>query len=203
MPYPPAGFSPDMTATNIYHEIVKSRCGSMFRLLEAIIGDKPLETGFIEWEFAFGAALRLQMLGVSAPECGQLLNLICQRQWERSPTLFWHSRLCAQIEFEQLCSKGKGTWSNDHFDLSRLAVGLVDADVVLCDRSVSNLVEKTGLDAPPHFRGRRVMKPFATWKHSSKIRRYRPRWRTASKRVMIVAMATLRESAWPAIGMRT
>jgi hypothetical protein len=149
-PYPPPSFAPGMDSEAIYQEIMKQRRESMLRLVTALRDGTSFKTGFNEREFTLGAALRLRMIGIGSEECDLLMTLISQRKWEKNPTLFWHSRLCAQLEFEQLRSKRK-TDPNDHFDLSRLAVGLTDADVVLCDESMSNLIKKTGLNAPPHF----------------------------------------------------
>ncbi len=149
-PNPPPGFSNNMDAWGIYHEILKWRCASMLRLTQAIRDRRPLETGFSEWEFALGAAFRLQKIGIETNECERLIALICERQWEQTPTLLWHSRLCAQLEFEHLRSTRK-TDPNDYFDLTRLAVGLTDADVVLCDRPMSNLIQNTGFCGAPSF----------------------------------------------------
>jgi hypothetical protein len=148
--YPPNAFTPKMDARAVYHEMVKGRLGSMYRLVQAIRDKRSTETGKEEWEISVAVAERLMQIGIRGEECVQLMNLICQRRWEEVPTLLWHSRLSAQLEFEKLGSTGK-IEPNDYFDLSRLAVGLTDADVVLCDHRMLNLIERTGFNAPPHF----------------------------------------------------
>jgi hypothetical protein len=148
--YPPPSFKPDMGVWDVYHELVKPRLGSMLRLVKSIRDKNSTKTGRIEWEYSMAIAVRLMQLGLRRKECDLLIDLICQRRWEETPTLLWHSRLCAELEFEILRANGKLV-PNDYFDLSRLAVGLADADVVFCDRKMSALIQKTGFNAPPHF----------------------------------------------------
>lgn len=66
-----------------------------------------------------------------------------------------HSRLCAQLEYRKLRPSGKAdpkkTDPNNYMDLSRLAVALVDADVILCDRMMANLLDETPFASVPHF----------------------------------------------------
>jgi hypothetical protein len=149
--YPPIGFSRNQGRDKIYNAVVNARRDSMCRLVEAILDGKSLEdTGSHEWEFTMDAAHRLRLLNIQDNECEQLITLIRQRKWELTPTMHQHSRLCAQLEFEHLYST-RGVDRNNYFDLTRQAVGLTDANVVLCDKSMSQLTKSTGLNAPPSF----------------------------------------------------
>ena len=105
--------------------------------------------------------ISLTNTGVRMDECERLITLICQRQWEQIPTLLWHSRLSAQLEFERLRSTKKSIQTTT--DLTRLAVGLTDSDVVFCDRSMANLVQNTQFNGLADvFGGPRAPKLFNT-----------------------------------------
>jgi hypothetical protein len=147
---PTASFAKNLDVWGVYHELMNRRLDSMVRLVVAIRDKGSVETGQEEWGFAFQTALLLLCAGICRSECDLLIHLICRRKWEEIPTLLWHSRLSAQIEFQKLgCEHAMEV--NDYFDLTRLAVGLTYADVVLCDRKMSNLINNTRFQAPKHF----------------------------------------------------
>ena len=141
MPYPPASYKKGMKGDDIMRHISMERAASMYRLLGAIKDSRSLNTGKDEWEVAVEVAASLLRMNIEVKDCEALIKKILHHQWEGIPHLWTHSRLNAQIELGYLAGR-KGT-ANDMLDVSRLAVALNDADVVLCDTAMSEIIKQS------------------------------------------------------------
>lgn len=139
--YPPASYTPGMTVDDIEASIMLERAGSMYRLVEAIATRGDLETGKPEWEVTQGIARFLIEQGITTNECARLMHAIRHHEWAAIPTLFAHTRLCARLESDGV--RGRAAQPNDHFDLSRLAVAVNDADVIFCDQAMASLIQQS------------------------------------------------------------
>jgi hypothetical protein len=145
LPYPPADYKPGMTIEQIRDALVTYRAASMCRLLEALTQKGNLDTGGDEWEVAGAIARVLIEAEVTSAETETLRDAVMNRKWEAIPALFIHSRLCAHLEWDCLKANRKIS-ANDHFDLWRLCVALLDADVIFCDSAMKALITRAKLD---------------------------------------------------------
>lgn len=102
---------------------------------------KHLNTGKNEWEIAVEVAASLLRMSITPKDCETLIRKVLHHHWEAIPHLWAHSRLNAQIELGYLAGR-KGT-ANDVLDVSRLAVALIDADVVFCDTAMSEIIKQS------------------------------------------------------------
>ena len=148
--YPPPGFVEGMDAPQIQRSINVDRRKSMLRIAEQIRDTGTFEPRDDLWEVAMGVGWHLVDQKVGHAECAALVGAIGRGEWELAPVMFRHTRLCAQLEYRTLCSTGKAA-PNNSMDLSRLAVALGDADVILCDRMMANLLDETPFASVPHF----------------------------------------------------
>jgi hypothetical protein len=142
MPYPPASYKPHMKGDQIVEFIAMERCGSMYRILEALKTTGTTHTGKDEWEYTAEIGEFLRSLGVGPKDLDILIYKVLHHEWESIPYLWAHSRINAQIELGYLSGKRKAS-ANDLLDMSRIAVALNDAAVLLCDTAMSEMIKQS------------------------------------------------------------
>lgn len=147
VPYPPASYAPGSKIHEIEEALVAERAGFMFRMAEALASKGSLETGKKRWEYTDVAGMVLLEYGITKEESQRLREAVIQRKWDSLDVLHVHSRLCALLESDGIRC-GREYDANDAWDLSRLAVGLTQADVVCCDRAMGALIERSKLLHP-------------------------------------------------------
>jgi hypothetical protein len=148
--YPPQRFVNGMDAPQIQCLITVHRRKSMLSIAEQIRDTGTFEPRDDLWEVAMGVGWHLVDQKVGHAECAALVGAIGRGEWELAPVMSRHTRLCAQLEYRKLRSTGKAD-PNDSMDLSRLAVALVDADAILCDKMMTHLLDETPFAAVPHY----------------------------------------------------
>lgn len=141
-PYPPAEYRPGMKAEDIFESISAERSVSLWRILEAMKATGTLETGREEWEYAAAIGAYLGGLGVSPQDLDCLIQKVRHHEWRSMPALRAHTRINAQIELGYIGGVKKPS-ANDLLDLTRIAVALIDADVLLCDTAMSELIKQS------------------------------------------------------------
>ena len=142
MPYPPASYKPGMKGDEVSIFIATERCASMYRILEALKITGTLHTGKNEWEYTVAIGEFLQELRIVAPDIDTLIHKVLHREWEAMPHLWAHTRINAQIELGYLAGLKKPS-ANDLLDMSRIAVALNDAAVLLCDTAMSQMISQS------------------------------------------------------------
>ena len=146
MPYPPASYKKGMKGDEIMKLISEGRSStSMYRLLSAIKTTGALDTGQEEWELCVRSwrhIFSLALKSVLQVDCDTLMQKVLHHQWDAIPYLWVHSRINAQLELGYLAGLKKGN-ANDLLDLSRIAVGLNDAAVLLCDAPMAELIKQS------------------------------------------------------------
>jgi hypothetical protein len=142
--YPPPQYSPTMPAAEVLADIVTVRVASMVHLIKAIKERGEISASESEWEVAGVIAGMLLDFKVTPAECDQILHAILHHKWENTPTLYVHSLLSGQLEWDCL-KANRQTKANDHSDFWRLAIALNYADVVFCDAAMRALVQRTML----------------------------------------------------------
>ena len=142
--YPPPSYVPGMNAEKIAEFITAERCGSMYRILKAIKEKGTIATGKSEWEYTSAVGEFLLGLRITPRDCDTLIARVIDRQWDAMPIFWAHTRLNAQIEHGYLVSNRKAK-ANDQLDLTRIAVGLNDADVILCDHPMAEVIKQSGV----------------------------------------------------------
>jgi hypothetical protein len=139
IPYPPTSYKVGQKGDDIYKNISSERAYSFWRILEAIRDKGSLVTGRDEWELAVIVGEHLAGLPIAPRHCNELIECIKHHKWDCIPYLYVHARVGAQIELQCLSGRRKMT-ANDQLDLSRVAVGLNDAKIVLCDTAMANFI---------------------------------------------------------------
>ena len=142
MPYPPPSYKKGMKGDEIMKFISEGRAASMYRLLSAIKTTGTLDTGQEEWELALEVGAYFLSIKILQKDCNILMQKVLHHQWDAIPYLWVHSRINAQLELGYLAGHKKGN-ANDLLDLSRIAVGLNDAAVVLCDAPMAELIKQS------------------------------------------------------------
>lgn len=142
MPYPPASYKKGMKGDEIMKLISEGRAASMYRLLSAIKTTGTLDTGQEEWELALEVGAYFLDIKILPVDCDILMQKVLHHQWDAIPYLWVHSRINAQLELGYLAGLKKGN-ANDLLDLSRIAVGLNDAVVLLCDAPMAELIKQS------------------------------------------------------------
>ena len=142
IPYPPSSYKVGMKGDEIYHHIAAERAMSFWRILEALRDKKTIMTGRDEWELAVVIGEYLAAIAVAPGDCDRLIHCVRYHEWESIPYLYVHARLGAQLELQSL-SGYRNMNSNDQVDLSRLAVGLNDSRIVLCDSAMAGNIRQS------------------------------------------------------------
>lgn len=142
MSYPPASYKPHMKGDQIVEFISMERSASMRRILEALKTTGATHTGKEEWEYTSEIGEFLRGLGIMPKDVNILINKVLYHEWESIPYLWAHSRINAQIELGYLSGKRKAS-ANDLLDMSRIAVALNDAAVLLCDTVMSEMIKQS------------------------------------------------------------
>lgn|GEM_PF-1218055 len=82
----------------------------------------------------------LQENGVNRTELEKLIQDILHHRWEAIPVIYYRTQLMAQLETDSLSKKSSRAYDvNDEIDVSRLAVGLSAADVIITDAAMAQL----------------------------------------------------------------
>ena len=139
-----------MDASQIQRLITVHRRKSMLSIAEQIRDTGAFDPRDDLWDVARCVGWHLVDAKIEHAECAALVEAISCGEWELAPALLGHSRLCAQLEYRKLRSTGKSA-PNDSMDLSRLAVALVDANAILCDKMMANLLDETPFASVPHY----------------------------------------------------
>jgi hypothetical protein len=142
MPYPPASYKPGMKADEIFESISAERSFSMWRILEALKSTGTLDTGREEWEYTVAIGTYLADMGIGPQGLDVLIHKVRHHEWRSMPDLWAHTRINAQIELGYIGGVKKPS-ANDLFDLTRIAVALNDADVLLCDTAMSEMIRQS------------------------------------------------------------
>lgn len=141
-PYPPPGHNPKINVDQMEQALAESRVRFIYQLVQAIIEKGNLETGLAKWEYTDEAGQYLLSQGITSVECMHLTDAIVNRRWDAIPVLHAHTRLCACLENDFIRSN-RAAQPNDAFDLSRLAVALVQADAIFCDQAMAALIDRS------------------------------------------------------------
>ena len=140
--YPPPSFSKGMKGAKVYLGVAGDRAYSLWRILESLRDKGTLTTDREELELAVIVGGFLAAIRISPEDCNRLIHCIKHHQWETIEYLYIHARLGAQLELQ--CLSGHRDMNlNDQVDLTRLAVGLNDADIVLCDTAMAGVVRQS------------------------------------------------------------
>ena len=76
----------------------------------------------------------------SRPQLEKLLEDIRHHRWEAIPVIFSHTQITAQLEADCRRDKTPRKYDvNDEFDVSRIAVGLSSADLIITDAAMAQL----------------------------------------------------------------
>ncbi len=142
MPYPPPSYKNGMKGDEIMKFIVIKRAASMYRILKAIKATGTMATGKSEWELTEVIGAFLLKISILPKDCDALIQKVLNHDWECIPYLWVHSRINAQIELGYLSGFKKAN-PNDLLDLSRIAVGLNDAAIVLCDTPMAEVIKQS------------------------------------------------------------
>lgn len=145
MKYPPTSYQEGDDLKAIHQHISEERCGSMFRIVEAIALNGSIETGKSEWEGAVHVGEFLLSKRVTAAECRTIRDAIINRQWEKIPVYFNHTVLFAKIERDGI-ETGRKFTMNDHPDVLRVSVALQFAHAIGCDTYIKETVKQIGLE---------------------------------------------------------
>ncbi len=112
----------------------------VFRQINRAIDDQPLCPND---SMAIGLLERLFAMGVTKEELLVLRAAVVDRRWERIPVVAYRTILAAQLEAGY--STGTRVYDpNDEFDVSRLAVGLWAADVIITETFMVDTCRKAG-----------------------------------------------------------
>lgn len=142
MPYPPTSYKLGMKGDQIAEFIAMERSASMYRILEALKATGTTHTGKSEWEYTVEIGEFLRGMGIVAKDVDVLIHRVLHHEWRSMPYLWAHSRINAQIELGYLSGKKKPS-ANDLLDMSRIAVALNDAAVLLCDTAMSEMIKQS------------------------------------------------------------
>lgn len=140
--YPPVSYRTGMSGEEVCQSISAERSASMYRILEALKTTGSLNTNKSEWEYAEAIGYFLHSLKIEPSKLDSLIQKVLHRDWENMPQLWAHTRLNAQLEFGYL-SRLKKPNANDALDLSRIAVALNHADVLLCDTAMNEIIKQS------------------------------------------------------------
>jgi len=143
-PYPPKGHVPGSDLKTVYFGVSRERCGSMYRIAEALLKTGKLETEVEEWDAALGVGEFLVKMQVTKRELEELVHKIIHHVWEQIPALFTHTLLFSRIE-QDMVDAGRQFDINDHPDILRLSVALEYAQVAVCDSKIKELSKQTKL----------------------------------------------------------
>lgn len=146
MPYPPASYKPGMKGDEIFEFISAERSYSLWRILEALKATGTLDTGKDEWEYTVAIGAFLADMGIGPQDLDVLIHKVRHHEWRSMPHLWAHTRINAQIELGYLGGLKKAS-ANDLFDLTRIAVALNDAAVLLCDTAMSEMIKQSKVQA--------------------------------------------------------
>jgi hypothetical protein len=147
----PPGFSVEMTFSKAFECVMLERVAAMYRVVRQMSGNPVSRTSpHDEWEVAVEVGRLLMQWAISRQELEALIDLIKNRVWESTRVLYVHTILSTQIEFERLKGSTRATKTskramNDWFDVRRIATGITEADVVLCDARAKRLVVRSGV----------------------------------------------------------
>ena len=142
--YPPKGHARGSDLKTVYFGVSRERCGSMYRIAEALLKTGQLDTGVEEWDAALGVGKFLVRMGVTKRELEELVQKIVHHAWEHIPVLFYHTLLFSRIE-QDMVEAGRKFEINDHPDILRLSVALHYAQVAACDSKMKELLKQTKL----------------------------------------------------------
>jgi len=143
-PYPPKGHVKGSDLKAVYRGVIAERCGSMYRIANAILKTGKLDTGVDEWDAAVAVGKSLTEMGVTQQELEDLVHKIVHHDWEKIPVLFHHTLLFSRIE-QDMVEAGRQFDINDHPDILRLSVAIDYAQVVACDGKMKELLKQTKL----------------------------------------------------------
>ena len=115
--------------------VITEHASHVFRQITRVIEDQPLCPND---SMAIGLLDRLRAMGITKNELLALRSAVINHRWERIPVVAYRTILAAQLEAEY--SAGKRIYDpNDEFDVSRLAVGLYAAEVVVTEKFMTNI----------------------------------------------------------------
>jgi hypothetical protein len=141
MPYPPKSYKPGMKGDELADFIAAERSGSMYRILLALRSTGTTTTGKEEWDFTAQIGEFLHRLQLTAKDLDLLIEKVIAKDWQSIPYLWAHSRINAQVELGYLGTR-KAT-VNDQLDISRITIALNDANVLLCDTAMSEMIRQS------------------------------------------------------------
>lgn len=142
MPYPPVSYKLGMKGKEISRSISTERFASIYRILKALKTTGTLHTGKNEWEYTMAIGEFLQRLRIDAQDIDILIDKVLHHEWEAIPYLWVHTRINAQIELGYLAGHKKPS-ANDLLDMTRIAVALNDAAVLLCDTAMFEMIRQS------------------------------------------------------------
>jgi len=109
----------------------------VLRQITRLLGGEPLQESDY---MGYTLALYLKEQKTSRPQLEKLLEDIRHHRWEAIPVIFSHTQITAQLEADCRRDKTPRKYDvNDEFDVSRIAVGLSSADLVITDAAMAQL----------------------------------------------------------------
>ena len=94
----------------------------------------------------YKVAVYLKNAGATVDQLKKLRTDLRYHRWEQIEVVFLRALLCAQLELEARNPSPRAYDANDEFDVSRLAVGLYAADLILTDQTMARLCRKAKIE---------------------------------------------------------
>jgi hypothetical protein len=131
---------PKRTIEEIRADVVMEHASHVFRQINRALDDQPLSPND---SMAIGLLERLLAMGITKNELLELRAAVVDRTWQQIPVVTYRTILAAQLEAGY--STGIRDYDpNDEFDVSRLAVGLWAADVIITEAFMADTCRKAG-----------------------------------------------------------
>jgi hypothetical protein len=139
--YPPSSYRKQDKFADILRRVRLERSRDISDMLSALAsGENPS----VDWEVLDEAADVLWYNRVTRSECDQINEAVLSLNWDAFDVLSEHTNLCARLEDSEIRGGRKAADPNDALDLTRVSVGLRQADLVCCDNAIGRLVDSCG-----------------------------------------------------------
>lgn len=131
---------PKRTIAKIRADVIREHASHVVRQIDRTIADQPLNQND---SMAIGLLERLLAMGITKDELLELRAAVVDRRWEQIPVITYRTLLAAQLEAGY--STGERAYNpNDEFDVSRVAVGLWAADIIITEAFMVDPCRKAG-----------------------------------------------------------